>query len=69
MCVIIATLGPTWEFQLCSKSCNLASWTTKWQDYALVRTSQVRTGHVRMGPVRTGPFRTGQGGTGKFGIG
>ena len=26
----IATLGPTWEFQLCLKSCNLASWTTKW---------------------------------------
>ena len=30
----IATLGPTWEFQLCLKSCNLASWTTKWHDYA-----------------------------------
>ena len=27
--LIIATLGPTWEFQLCLKSCNLASWTTK----------------------------------------
>ena len=26
----IATLGPTWEFQLCLKSCNLASWATKW---------------------------------------
>ena len=26
----IATLGPTWEFQLSLKSCNLASWTTKW---------------------------------------
>ena len=32
--VDIATLGPTWEFQLCLKSCNLASWTTKWHDYA-----------------------------------
>ena len=30
-CVTLtATLGPTWEFQLCLKSCNLASWTTKW---------------------------------------
>ena len=28
-----ATLGPTWEFQLCLKSCNLASWTTKWHYY------------------------------------
>ena len=31
----IATLGPTWEFQPCLKSCNLASWTTKWHDYAM----------------------------------
>ena len=30
----IATLGPTWEFQPCLKSCNLASSTTKWHDYA-----------------------------------
>ena len=29
----IATLGPTWEFKLCLKSCNLASWATKWHDY------------------------------------
>ena len=27
-----ATLSPTWEFQPCLKSCNLASWTTKWHD-------------------------------------
>ena len=26
----IATLCPTWEFQLCLKSCKLASWTTSW---------------------------------------
>ena len=25
--------GPTWEFQPCLKSCNLASWTTKWYDF------------------------------------
>ena len=25
-----AILGPTWEFQLCLKSCKLASWTTTW---------------------------------------
>ena len=31
----IATLGPTWEFQPCLKSCNLAGWTTKWHDYAM----------------------------------
>ena len=30
----IAILGPTWEFPPCLKSCNLASWTTKWHDYA-----------------------------------
>ena len=30
----VATLCPTWEFQLCLKSCNLASWTTKLQWYA-----------------------------------
>ena len=30
----IATLGPTWEFQLCLNSCNLASWAPKWHDYA-----------------------------------
>ena len=23
---------PTWEFQLCLKSCNIASWTTKWHN-------------------------------------
>ena len=23
----------TWDFQLCLKSCNLASWTTKWQNF------------------------------------
>ena len=33
---VFATLGPTWEFQLCLKSCNLASWTTKWHDYVPV---------------------------------
>ena len=27
---IIATLGPTWKFQLCFKSCKLTSWTTTW---------------------------------------
>ena len=27
---VIATLGPTWEFKLCLKSCKLASWTTMW---------------------------------------
>ena len=27
-----ATLGPTWEFQLSLKSCNIASWTTKWHN-------------------------------------
>ena len=32
--LLIATLGPTWEFQLCLKSCKLASWTTKWHDSA-----------------------------------
>ena len=26
----IATIGPTWEFQLCLKSRKLASWTTTW---------------------------------------
>ena len=34
MAWVIATLGPNWEFQPCLKSCNLASWTTKWHDYA-----------------------------------
>ena len=29
----VAKLGPTWEFQLSLKSCNIASWTTKWYDY------------------------------------
>ena len=33
--VIIATLGPTCEFQSCLKSCNLASWTTKWHNSAM----------------------------------
>ena len=37
----IATLGPTWEFQLCLKSCNLASWTTKWHDYATGTTHHI----------------------------
>ena len=26
----IATLSPTWEFQLCLKYYKLASWTTMW---------------------------------------
>ena len=28
--------GPTWEFQLGLKSCNLASWATKWHNYVPV---------------------------------
>ena len=27
---LISTLGLTWEFKLCLKSCKLASWTTTW---------------------------------------
>jgi len=30
---LFATLGQTWEFQLCLKSCNLASWTKEWHYY------------------------------------
>ena len=32
----VGIVGPTWEFQICLKSCNLASWATKWHDYVPV---------------------------------
>ena len=43
--LFIAPLGPTWEFQPCLKSFNLASWTTKWNDSAR------GTGHPPQGCV------------------
>ena len=42
--LILPHLGPALEFQLCLKSCNLTSWTTKWHDY--VRATTIRGIHI-----------------------